>query len=141
MINTQTREISNTDDIIDVRDVIARVGELEGLRDDPDEEFDYGADEGQQLLTLTELLDDLRGKGGDEEWRGDWYPATLIRDDYFADYARQLAEDIGAINGEADWPNNHIDWEGAARELRIDYTTTEFDGEMFWYRLSVTDYD
>lgn len=134
-MTTATKEISSSDDVIDVRDIIARVEELEGLRDDEDEEFDNGDEQGQgELLTLTELLDDLKGNGGDEQWRGDWYPITLVRDSYFEDYARELADDIGAVNKDLSWPNNCIDWERAARELLMDYTSTEFDGITYHYR-------
>ena len=62
------------------------------------------------------------------------HPVTLVRDSYFRDYAEQLADDIGAINSEASWPNNCIDWNRAARELHIDYSTVEFEGVTYWYR-------
>lgn len=162
-------EIDNSQYIIDVRDVIARVEELEdeatqlpdGYELDPVvggyiwkcTDKDVGSDrfdsedeatraawahenpeEVQELATLTELLSDLAGSGGDEQWRGDWYPVALIRDSYFQDYAQELAEDIGAINPAATWPNNCIDWGQAARELRIDYSAVEFDGVTYWYR-------
>jgi len=45
------------------------------------------------------------------------------------DFARQLAEDIGAINNNASWPNNCIDWEFAAKELMHDYSSS--DGHYF----------
>ena len=85
------------------------------------------------FLTLS-LLDELRGCGGDEQWRGDWYPVTLIRDNYFEEYARQLAEDIGAISNDASWPNNCIDWKQAAIELEADYSMVNFGDETFLYR-------
>lgn len=37
------------------------------------------------------------------------------------EFAQQLAEDIGAIDSDASWPNNCIDWEYAAKELMYDY--------------------
>lgn len=63
-----------------------------------------------------------------------WYPVTLIRDSYFEQYARDLAEDIGAIPDDAQWPCTCIDWEQAARELQQDYTTIDFDGVDYWTR-------
>lgn len=66
---------------------------------------------------------------------GDWrYGETLVRDSYFANYAQQLAEDIGAVNANASWPNNCIDWEQAARELEVDYTQVDFDGVTYLIR-------
>ena len=91
-------------------------------------------DETEELETLEKLLEELKGRGGDEQWEGDWYPVTLIRDSYFEDYAQELAQDIGAVNEDADWPNNCIDWEKAARELQWDYSLVEFDGVDYWYR-------
>lgn len=133
---TETKEITNSEDMIDVRDVIARFEELETELDDAheDDETNEALDLRAEFDTLKELLSDLEGNGGDEEWRGSWYPVTLIRESYFKDYAEQLAEDIGAINAEASWPNNCIDWDQAASELQMDYTSTEFDGVTYWYR-------
>ncbi len=37
------------------------------------------------------------------------------------DFAQNMAEEIGAINRDASWPNNCIDWEQAAREIMYDY--------------------
>lgn len=45
------------------------------------------------------------------------------------DFAQNLAEDIGAIDPKASWPNNCIDWEYAARELMYDYY--ELNGHYF----------
>ena len=119
-----------TADIIDVRDIIERVQELERDRDTFDQMKESESDDrgtntpssAEELDSLTSVLEELKGCGGDEQWRGDWYPITLIRYDYFEDYARELAEDIGAIDRDAQWPNNHIDWEAAARELEQDYS-------------------
>jgi hypothetical protein len=131
---TTTTEISNSDDTIDVRDVIARVEELESELESTEDSEGGDSLERQELATLTELLDELRGNGGDEQWKGDWYPITLVRESYFEDYAQELADDIGAINSDATWPNNCIDWERAARELQMDYASCEFDGVTYWYR-------
>lgn len=37
------------------------------------------------------------------------------------DFAMQLANDIGAIDKNASWPQSCIDWEQAAKELMYDY--------------------
>jgi antirestriction protein len=151
--------ISNTDDIIDLRNVMARVEELEtalqeamdaneeGHNLDTLDEYiaavrqDFSAahahrmiGEAKELEQMQALLEECKGNGGDEQWRGDWYPVTLVRDSYFQEYAQELAEDIGAINADATWPNNGIDWEHAARELRMDYTGVEFDGQTYYCR-------
>lgn len=131
--------ISNTNDTIDIRDVIERVEHLRQLRQPGP--VDLGDDNGTdqdtlfaELASLESLLDECRGNGGDHEWDGAWFPVTLIRDSYFKEYAQELAEDIGAINADASWPNNCIDWDQATRELRMDYTEVEFDGQTYWTR-------
>ena len=92
------------------------------------------SDESEELETLESLLEELCGNGGDEQWEGNWYPVTLVRDSYFTEYAQQLADDIGAINSDATWPSNCIDWELAARELRMDYRAVEYGDVTYWYR-------
>jgi antirestriction protein len=54
----------------------------------------------------------------------------------FEDYARDLAEDIGAISYELhnNWPLYCIDWERAARDLKMDYTSFTFDGQEWLVR-------
>ena len=91
-------------------------------------------DEAQELATLEKLLEELQGYGGNEQWEGNWYPSQLIRDSHFQDYAEKLAEEIGAINPNAGWPNNCIDWEKAARELQYDYSSVDSEGEAYYYR-------
>lgn len=77
------------------------------------------------LLTLQMMVDGCR----------DWlYGETLIRGDAFLDYAEQLAKDIGAIDRNAFWPINHIDWEAAADELAYDYTEVEYAGHTYFIR-------
>lgn len=133
--------VSPNDDIIDSRDVIERIEELRAEWDEAtgDHWEDYalsgddwavglgedGAEELEQLMSLQEQA----------EGYSDWlYGATLIRDSYFEDYARQLAEDIGAIDEDARWPACHIDWSAAADSLQMDYTSVDFAGVTYWIR-------
>ena len=124
----QSTELDLTADVIDVRDVIARVEELEPQVD--------ATGEGEHIAEwnmLTRLLYELKGYGGDEDWRGDWYPSQLIDDCYFTEYTIQLLEDCG------DLPRNlpdyiAVDWERTARNIRVDYSAVEVDGRTYWYR-------
>lgn len=125
-----TTTIDLSADLIDVRDIIARVEELEAEQSSDPMAFDNG----DELDTLTTILADLQGMGGDEQWRGDWYPVTLIRDSYFRTYAEELADDCGLIPRDAAWPMTCIDWEQAARELRYDYSGVDIDGVTYWTR-------
>jgi hypothetical protein len=58
--------------------------------------------------------------------------STLIREDCFEDYARELAEEVQGI--PSGWPYTCIDWEKAARELAQDYSTLELDGITYYVR-------
>ena len=119
------------EDIIDVRDLIERIEELQSDFDlDPDL---LGEEEREELQTLLAILEDLKGCGGDEQWRGDWYPITLIRESYFTDYVQELLEDCGEI--PRDLPHYiHIDWEATARDVMVDYYTVTIDGVEYLYR-------
>jgi antirestriction protein len=122
-------------DIIDVRDLIARFEELESLKDNAGGTFNepYTAEDAEELKALQALLSDLKGNGGDEQWRGDWYPVSLIREDYFVDYCQELLEDIGDIpKGLPGYIV--IDWEATAENLKADYSTVDFDGQTYYYR-------
>ena len=136
---TRTQAISQYEDTLDVREIIARLEDIEDAHEDHTWDDEAGMadcpdqDEHEELDAIRELLNDLAGSGGDEQWNGAWYPITLIRDSYFKDYAMELAEEIGALK-EHDWPYASIDWDRAARELQMDYSPVEFLGITFWYR-------
>lgn len=127
-----------TADIIDIRDIIARYEELESEIDgivSDDTVYIHGETESLQaeLASLAAILDDLKGQGGDEQWRSDWYPITLIRDSYFTDYACELLEDCGTIPRDLPcWVE--IDWDATARNVRMDYMPIDIDGVTYWCR-------
>lgn len=114
--------IDNTAEVIDSREVIARIEYLQ-------DEEELTEEETEELSILTALQDEASGYS--EDWR---YGSTLIHADYFEDYARELAEDIGAIDPDASWPLSFIDWSAAADALKEDYTEVDFGGESYWIR-------
>lgn len=127
-------------DMVDVRDIIARYEELEDARLDftapigAAEIWDrQNPEDAAELVALVAILDKLKGRGGDEQWRGGWYPVTLIADSHFTDYAREMLEDCGTI--PRDLPSwVEIDWNATARNIRVDYSSIEIDGVTYWYR-------
>jgi hypothetical protein len=138
-------QISNSDDIIDSREVIQRIEELEEERQelaDNAEEAEEAEDgemarqavigwdkaNGAELSALQALAKEAEGYAADWE-----YGETLIRDSYFTEYAKELCKDIGAI--PRDLPSYiEIDWEATADNLRADYTSVDFDGVTYWIR-------
>jgi len=115
-------DFNNRSDIIDSRDINERIEELELLEDDKD----FDDEDKEELGTLREMAD-----SGREDWE---YGVTLINENYFEEYAQELAEDIGAIKDDIGWPCNCIDWEQAANELRVDYTEIDFNGNAYLVR-------
>lgn len=157
--------ISNCDDIIDTRDLIAHVDDLydtlfsmhedyiQALYDAGDYPDGHDEDEIKEALTSEHPLDTFIEECEDSE--ADEYKSakaflddvesntsearhgeTLIAEDYFQEYAEQLADDIGAIDANAGWPMNHIDWAAAANELKHDYSEVTWDGHTYLVRSS-----
>lgn len=62
------------------------------------------------------------------------YGEIMIREDYFTDYAQELAEHIGAIDANSSWPLSYIDWDAAAEALKQDYKDVEWDGSPYLVR-------
>ena len=151
---------TNSDDVIDSRDVIEAIEELQGEiealthgdeiaslkaqaeRDEADEArlADLRAEAAKaDPATLAELQAELdallklqdEAEGYCADWR---HGEQLIRDSYFETYAEELADDCGMVDRKLAWPYTCIDWERAARELQYDYTSVEFDGVTYWTR-------
>lgn len=155
--------IDSYDDIIDSRDVIARIEELEPFRvcrvsfedrgTDADEDIasfktqeeaeafikeeDYDPDRVYVDADIDEAaeLRELMKLAEQGKDIEDWeYGVTLVRDSYFETYAEELASDLGMINKEAAWPLQFIDWEAAADALKEDYEELDFSGVTYWAR-------
>jgi len=75
-------------DILDIQDIIARYEKLEAI--DPRDELGE-----REFTLLKDILDELKGQGGDKKWQDDWYPNTLIRNSYFVEYIQELCVDAG----------------------------------------------
>lgn len=123
--------IDNTADTIDSRDIIARIAELRELQDgveDPEQWHKLYPEECDELAALEDVQDQAT------QYVTDWtHGATLIRDGYFTDYARELLEDCGDIPKELPW-YVVVDWDATAKHIRTDYTGVDFDGVTYWVR-------
>jgi hypothetical protein len=138
---------TNSDDVIDSRDVIARIEELEDeLRDLEDAADDAADDSVRCAEILAEISDWRAGDSGQEltalrafaseaeDYAPDWqHGATLVRESYWPTYAKQLVEDTGELPKDLpDWIV--IDWEATADNLKVDYTEVDFDGVTYFVR-------
>ena len=106
-------------DIIDSRDLLE---ELETL----DEEDSYDKER-------IEMIDDLKEEVGKDNFE---MGVTFIRENYWVQYCEDLAYDCGYMDRQDD--NNplqyHIDWQGWADAVEMDYNQTEFDGDTYYWR-------
>jgi len=109
-------EINNNQDILDSRDIIEKIEELEEINPNSDE------------------LQILKSFASEASETPDWeFGEPLIRYSYFKDYAMELAEDCDLLKDTNNWPLNCIDWEKASRELQCDkYFTADF-GEITYF--------
>jgi soluble cytochrome b562 len=147
---------------LDTRDLKERKEELEALRDavtdaqseldqhrdgkpsEEEEEFAEWEEEEESLEeALMDALHEFRNPEKEEleeleelesEISDFNHGETMIPVDDFEDYARELAWDLGAIDGNAKWPLNHIDWEAAAEALAQDYTIVSYQGDDYYVR-------
>jgi hypothetical protein len=107
--------VDNWTEIVNARQAEERRDEYPGLED----------------ISRLNKLEALFGELGEEARH-----ETAIRESDFEEYAEEFAEDIGAIDREHNWPNYCIDWERAARDLAMDYTSFDFEGVSYLVRLS-----
>lgn len=119
--------ISNRDTVLDTREILDRIDELQGIEDTDRDEADT-----EELAQLQCLIKDVEGLTSEDPWDG----IALVREDYFEEYARELARDIGAIRNQdpQPWPLYCIDWKEAAAELVTDYMEVDFDGQTYYFR-------
>ena len=121
------------ENILDSREVVVAIEELDDyiqtVNDDPEDTTDL-SEEHEELSALKEFARECENSCSDWE-----YGESLINDDYFVEHAEELAKDIGAVNSDAAWPLNYIDWEAAADALKQDYSYAELDGTKWWFRV------
>lgn len=118
----------NLEDMINVEDLTDRIEELEDLRDE-NEEFE-DPDTQKEFEALTALLDELEGMGGDHQWRGEWYPAYLIRYSYFEGYMDETVFDCYDLPKLPSFMTIALDYVA----LQQDYSSVEVDGVTYWCR-------
>ena len=116
-----TTNISNTDDMIDSRD-------LEEYIDDMRDEVSSA-----ELQPVLDFAAEFRDYAEDYE-----YGEVAIHDMHFVEYCRELVYDCGYLPDELPWwIESNIDWSGVADELKHEYSAIEFNGETYWTRQNV----
>lgn len=155
--------IDNSQDILDSRDIIERIEELQGEREALQDELDEAIEcvkyhhdgeldeqgEYPEHIAYRSCRDALADwDGADElatlealasegEASPDWsYGETLVRESYFVEYIEQLIDDCYEVPKSTEWPYRHmtLDYEAAAQEARQDYLEVDFDGVTYLVR-------
>lgn len=115
---------------LDLRDLAKEFQDLKDQESGPENYPPLDEEEADRLKALAELDGEL---GGMEAYANN--EPTLIPDDEFRDYARELAKDVGYLS---DGDNNplmaYIDWDAWADALKTDYTEVTFDGDTYLIR-------
>ena len=135
-------------DIIDSRDVIARIKELEDgeevsrlvelqakitngvLSTDESEELQAleACEEYKELLALRELAEECEGYSPD--WK---YGSALIKESYWKEYVKEKVSDIGDMPREI--PGYIvIDWDATADNVAADYAQVGFFDNTYYIR-------
>jgi len=141
--------LDHMDDILQMTDIIEQFEELESEREtltDALEEAENDQDKisaqtdldnwdtsesGVNFKLLTALMDELNGNGGDEQFRGDWFPSHLIRYSYFENYMDEMLEDTGDIPKYLPcYLSITVDY----KALAMDYSSVEINGIEYMYR-------
>ena len=104
-------------DIFDSRDLL---DELKTL----DKEYDE-----ERIQQINDLIEEV---GEDNFEMG----VAFIRENYWESYCEDMAYDFGFLDRQDD--NNtlhyHIDWQGWADAVAMDYNQTKFDGYDYYWR-------
>lgn len=139
-----TTTLDNTNEVIDSRDVIARIEELENEQSDLVQQLSDGEITEAEMVAFDEdkgrELDALRELAAEAESSPDWiHGEQLIRASYFVQYITELIDDCYDLPKEltsGDWPYRHItiDFEAAAKEAEQDYNSVDFDGVEYLIR-------
>jgi len=129
----------NNQDVIDSRDIIERIEELESEQTTLVKELNEGSlteaqmqafdkDEGEELDTLRSLAEEA------SYYVAGWESGeTLIRETYFTEYCKEMLIDFGLI--PVDIPDYiKINWDQTAENLRVDYTEVDYAGVTYYIR-------
>lgn len=102
------------DNVIDSRDLISAMEEWQSIVNDEDIPKDERDIAKEELNKIKEFVEPF-------ECYGDWeYGETLISEDYWEEYVKELICDCGYIC--SDFPSwIEIDWEKTAENVAMDY--------------------
>lgn len=125
-------DISSSADIIDSRDILQRISELESLIGDMQEEDEADSpdlsEEKEELRLLKALQEECETCTSEFE-----YGTPLIRESHWVEYCEEMCRDIGDMPRDIPW-YIEIDWEATADNIACDYSTVDYDGITYYVK-------
>lgn len=117
--------VNNTMEVIDSRDIIERIQELDILisGESSNEDFKSFIEEYDSLVSLQEQCSDYANN-----WE---HGVTLIHEDYFEDYMDEMIQDCYELPKDLPfWMKITYDYDA----LKMDYTEVDFDDVTYFVR-------
>ena len=115
-------------DIFDSRDLL---DELKTLKKEKELNKKLNIDvidhEEERIKEIEELIEEV---GEDNFEMG----VAFIRENYWVQYCEDLAYDCGYLDRQENPLHYHIDWQGWADAVEMDYSQIDFDGDTYYWR-------
>ena len=115
-----TNKPTNSDDVIDSRDILDYIKENKDDRD----------------FALENFVKDFRAEYSDSDYEEGLkdleFGVTFIRDSYFEDYMWDYFLQFNQVDEALEC---YIDIEAFARDQQYDYESISFDGVDYWYHI------
>jgi hypothetical protein len=129
------REVNNSQDVMDSRDVIEALEEMESDFEDWKADFDEDPPGDEEYPDWEELVA-LRNFVEQASCVDDWeYGVSIIHEDYFTEYCKEMLADIGEIPKDLPWYiESNLNWDGVADDLKADYIEVDFNGVTYYIR-------
>ena len=130
-------------DVLDSRDIIDRLEEVTNELDEIEEycdDNDIRYDEHDDYNSIHDEFRELEEVRAECQHIGDWeHGTTLINERYFTDYIKEMVEDCYEVpdhmmTGEWPWSHMEMDWDSAAEEAKMDYSSVDIAGTTFYVR-------
>ena len=116
-------------EVEDFEDIVKGSGELEHFNPNILEDFQ---DEWYDELEVIKEIDNVEDSVGKEFE----YGVTLIEEDDFVDYCKELVSDCGDLPKDLPWYiESNINWEGVADYLKSDYSEVEYNEDTYLFRV------
>jgi len=119
-IEFKEEEISDAQEELEAEDAVDEQVEISERLEQLQQELSELQEEAEDIFAFEQDCESYASGG-----------STLINESYFAEYVEELARECGDIS-ENSWLYSYIDWDRAAEDCKMDYTTITFEGTDFY---------